>query len=335
MVTRKSVIALFLTILVVSTLPATVMAQQVPRAVLFDEDTRQVASVTVDGQTYEVYRIENVVWYASGVDIYADGDRVRSESTARAVLTKLARRRAIQDFGPEDVTRLRRLKRNVSDVASVVANASGSIDRTLTHLERLKTKRVDNTTAYRATLQAAPQVRTFNDTARDLLPQLRSYDRDSEAFVENATTLIRLVEQRSNGSSVDPERLYTVYLATVRANDALSNHLGFGGMNDGLSDVAGLSATIAQNVSGVPEYGNETAAHFERVETTAMAATNQTETIELLGFDFEETQDHARSFEAELMDDWRSRQNAGTDVYYTLSGLGLLAVAAAGYFRWR
>lgn len=335
MSTRQRTIALFLAVLIVGTVPATVMAQQAPRSVLLDEDTRQVASVTVDGQVYEVYRIENVVWYASGVDIYADGERVRSEETAEAVLTTLARRRAIDDLGEGDLGRLQAVKRNVSDASAAAADTSRELTETLAYLDSLRSESVDNRSAYNATIDAAPRLTEFNDTAPELLSQLRSYERDAQAFIENATRLSRLLDRRANGSSVDPQRLYAVYVATIQANDALSEHHGFGGVSDGLSTVATTSGAIAENTTSVPKYGNQTAAHFIRVESTANVTLDRMESVDLLGFDYEDTQDRARSIESDLMEDWRSRRNAGTDVYYTLAALGLAAVAAAGYLRWQ
>lgn len=314
----------------VSAIPATVAAQAVPQDILLDEESTKMATVTVDGQTYDVYRIENVVWYASGIDIYADGERVRSESEARKVLTQLARRRAANELGPDDLTPLRTAKQNVSAAAPAVRSATRDINDTLAHLESLQTAQVDGRTAYNASVEAAPGIEDFNQSARELRPRLRSFDTDSGAFIDNATTLIDLVERRDNGSSVDPQRLYDVYVATIQAYDALSEHLGFVGVNEELSEVAASSEVIAGNVSSVPETGNETAAHFERVANSSANAANMTEAIDLPGFEFEDPQDRAQSLETDWMDRWQSRQNAGTDVYYSIFGLivgvGLLAV---------
>lgn len=322
-------------LLLVSAIPATVAAQAVPRNVLLDQETTKRASVTVDGQTYDVYRIENVVWYASGIDIYADGERVRSESTARQVLTKLARRRATEELGPEELRTLRSAKRNVSNVAPAVSTAARYIDDTLTHLEDLKTRQTDGTTAYDRSVEAAPGIEGFNQTARGLPSGLRSFNNDSSAFVENATTLINLIQQRENGTSVDPQRIYEAYVATIRASDAVDEHLGFSGGIEELSEIASTSETIASNVSSVPETGNQTAQHFEAVANSSSTAANRTQVIELPGFEFEDAQERAQSLEADWMDRWNSRQNAGKDVYNTIFGLIIAIILLAGYFRWK
>lgn len=332
---RNQATTLLIVLLLVGAIPGTVMAQAGPQNVLFDQETEKIATVTVDEQTYEVYRIENAIWYASGLDIYADGERVRSESTARQVLAKLARRRAANELGPDDLTLLQTAKRNVSNAEPAVTTATRDINDTLAHLESLQSEQVNGTTAYNASVEAAPEIKDFNETARDLLPRLRSYGNDSGAFVENATTLIELVERRENESSVDPQRLYDVYVATIQANDALSEHLGFGGVNEDLSELSATSETIARNVSSVPGTGNETAEHFERVANSSGTAANMTEAIELPGFAFEDTQDRAQSLESDWMDRWQSRQNAGTDVYYSIFGLVIIVGLLAGYVKLR
>lgn len=331
----ERVTTIIVVLLLISAIPATVAAQAVPQNVLLDQETTKMASVTVDGQTYDVYRIENVVWYASGIDIYADGERVRSESTARQVLTKLARRRAAEELGPEELRTLRPARRNVSDAAPAVSTAARDIDATLTHLEDLKTRQVDDTTSYNRSVEAAPGIVEFNQSARELLPELRSFNSDSSAFVENATTLIELIQQRENGTSVDPQRLYETYIATIRATEAVDEHLGFGGGIEGLSDIATTSETIAGNVSSVPETGNQTAEHFEAVANSTSTAANRTQAIELPGFEFNDAQDRAQSLESDWMDRWNSRQNAGKDVYNTIFGLVIAVIVLAGYFRWK
>lgn len=335
MARRNAAKAVLLVLLLIGALPATVVAQSVPLNVLFDQETRKIASVSVDGETYDVYRIENLVPYASGIDIYHDGERVRSESTAEQVLRKLARRRAIAELGPDDMTELQQAKRNVSRAAPAVGESAQAINGTLVHLNDLKATEMDDTTAYNESVEAAPEIEEFNQTARELDGRLQSYQRDSKAFVSNATTLIELVNRRENGTSVDPQRLYAVYLATIEANDELSDHLGFGGVGEGLSEGAGLSETIAMNVSSVPETGNRTAEQFERVASSSRTAANRTQAIDLPGFAFEDTQNRAQSLESEWMDQWQSRQNAGTDVYYTIFGLIIAIVFIAAYVRRR
>lgn len=329
------VTTLIVVLLLVSAIPATVAAQAAPQNVLLDQETTKMASMTIDGQTYDVYRIENVVWYASGIDIYADGERVRSESTARQVLTKLARRRAIEELGPDDLNALRLAKQNVSDAAPAVSTAARDIDEALTHLSDLKTRQIDDTTAYNRSVEAAPGIEEFNQSARDLLPELRSFNNDSTAFVENATTLIELIHQRQNGTSVDPQRLYETYIATLRANDAVDRHVGVGGGIEGLSDLATTSETIADNVTSVPQTGNRTAEHFEAVANSTGTAANRTQTIEPPGFEFEQVQDRAQSLESDWMDRWNSRQNAGKDVYNTIFALVIAVIVLVGYRRWK
>lgn len=331
MIGRSRVATLLVVLLVVATLPTGVAAQQSTRDVLLDEDARQVATVTIDGQAYDVYRIENVVWYASGIEIYADGERVTAESTARRVLERLAQRRAIDNLQPADLDRLRAAKRNVSRAHEAVATGEAELEATLAHLERLRSERLNGTTAYNASVEAAPAIEEINESGPELRADLEAFRTDADAFVENATTLVRLVERRANGTSVDPQRVYDVYVATVRANDALSEHLGYSGIDERLGRLADRSRSAAANVESVGESGNETAAHLDRLANASGTAANRTAAIDLPGFAFEDTQDHAIDTEAKLMDRWHSRQNARSDVRNTLLGLVVISGAGVGY----
>lgn len=321
--------------LLVGATPMAALAQGAsnPQTVLLDQDTTHIADITVDGQQYSVYRHNNVFSWASGIGIYTNGERVTSESTAEAVLTALAQRRAVQELGAEEIRQLRTTSQNVS-TTNVSAPAT-AINETLVYMERMKTVRENGTTVYNASVEAAPQIPEFNETARELLPELRSFENDSTAYRSNATALIELLEQRENGTDVDSQRLYAQYAATLNAKNALSDHLEFDGINEQLTQVASTSETIAMNVSAVPERGNETAQHFWRVHNESAVAANQTAALSLSEFEFGEVQERAESLEEDWMEDWNSRRNPATTVYQSIGAIVVVIAAVGGYIAWR
>ncbi|QCC47072.1 hypothetical protein DV707_04960 [Halobellus limi] len=323
--------------LLVGATPMAALAQGAsdPRPVLLDQETTHIADITVDGQQYSVYRHENIFSWASGIDIYTNSERVTSESTAEAVLTELAQRRAAQDLGTEDIDPLRTTSQNVSTAASNVSSTATSINETLVYMERMKTVRENGTTVYNASVQAAPQITDFNETAHEALPELRSFDNDSTAYRSNATTLIGLLEQRENGTDIDPQRLYAQYVATLEAKNDVSDHLGYEGIDEQLSGMAGTSEAIAMNVSSVPERGNETAQHFWRVHNESTVTANQTAALALSDYEFDDVQDRAESLEEGWMDDWNSRQNPASTVYQSIAAIVVVIGVVGGYVTWR
>jgi hypothetical protein len=297
--------------------------------VLLDRDTNHVADITVDGQQYSVYRHQNVFPWASGISIYTDGERVTSESTAETVLTALAQRRAVQNIGAEVITQLRATSQNASAVANNVSAAATAVDQTLTYINRTVTVREN------ASVEAAPQIPEFTETARELLPKLRSFENDSTAYRSNATALVELLEQRKNGTDVDPQRLYAQYEATLEAKDALSAHLGFGGIDEELTQLASTSGIIATNVSSVPERGNKTARQFRRVDDESPVAANQTAAFELSEFDLGEFEERAASLEEDWTDEWNSRQSPASTVYQSIAAILIVIAVTGGYVAWR
>lgn len=334
MMERKLFTGLVIMMLLVGAVPTTVLAQGAPQPVLLDQETTKIGTVSVDNQSYSVYRHENVFPYVSGIEIYTDGSRVTSEATAEEVLTALAQRRAVEELGSDDLSALRTTSQNVSRTAPAVSETATALNETTGYVVDLKTTSEGGTTVYNASVDAAPQLPEFNETARELRPELRSFENDSNAYTSNASALITLLEQRENGTDVDPQRLYDRYAATLEAKEGISNHLGFDGINDQLPVVANLSEAIARNVSTAPE-GNETAQQFQVVHNESTVAANRTAALDLSEFEFDQAQERAESLEEDWMEQWESRRNPAREVYQSIGVIGAAIIVGIGYVTWR
>lgn len=334
---QKLATSLVVLVLLMGATPMSALEQGAsePKPVLLDQNTTHIADITVDGQQFSVYRHKNVFSWATGIDIYTNGERVTSESTAETVLTALAQRRAIQELGTEDLGQLRTTSQNVSTTASNVSSTATAINETLVYMERMKTVRENGTTVYNASTEAAPQITEFNETAGDLYPELRSFENDSTAYRSNATALIDLLEQGENGTHVDPQRLYDQYAATLEAKNAVSDHLGYDSIAEPLGEVANTSETITMNVSSVPERGNETAQHFWQVHNESAVAANQTAALGLTDYELDDIQSRAESLKEGWMEDWNDRRNPASTVYQSIGAIVVVIVAVGGYVAWR
>lgn len=330
-------ISIALVVFLIGATPMSVLAQGAsnPQQVLLDEDTTHIADVTVDGQQYSVYRHDNVFSWASGIGIYTNGNRVTSESTAETVLSALAQRRAVKELDADDVSQLHTTSQNVSLAGSNVSSTATAINDTLAYMEQMKTVRENGTTVYNASVEAAPQISDFNETARELAPKLRSFETASTAYRSNATALVSLLEKRANGTEVDSQRLYAQYVATLNAKHAVAEHFDFDGIAEPLDKVANTSEAIAMNVSSVPERGNETAQHYWRVHNESTVAADQTAALALSEFEFEDVQERAETLEDGWMEDWNSRKDPSSTVYQSIAGIGVVIAVAGGYVAWR
>lgn len=330
---RKLFTGLVIMMLLVGAVPTIVLTQGAPQPVLLDQETTKIGTVSVDNQSYNVYHHESVFPYTSGIEIYTDGSRVTSEATAEEVLTALAQRRAVEELSSDDLSALRTTNQNVSRTAPAVSETATALNETTGCVADIKTASEGGTTVYNTSVDTAPQIPEFNEIARELRPGLCSFESDSNAHTSNASALITLLEQRENGTDVDPQRLYDRYAATLKSKGGTSNHLCFDGINEQLPVVADLSEVIAKNVSTAPE-DNETAQRFQVVHNESAVAVNRTAALDLSEFEFDQAQERAESLEEGWMEQWESRRNPVREVYQSIGVIGAAIIIGIGYLRW-
>lgn len=337
--TRRVVTALVVAMTLLGAVPASVTAQGTEGSLLLNQGATEVGAVTVDGERYQVYRYDNTLPYASGVSVYSDGEQVTSAARVRAVLTALAQRRAAAELGPEELETLRSVRREARVLANESGRAADALANATGYAVELQSVRVDGTTAWNATVEATPAAAELNETAGELVPALRRTERHAGWAVANTTALIDLLERKRNGSEVDPRRLYARYDATLSTLERLSDQ-EFD--IDQLSDLAGLSRTVAANASSVPERGDEIAGRFASFADRLGRASNRTtasfEAVEdRAGFNAPllTARTEARTQQAEWMEAWETRRYAPRDIYGTLLGVPLALVLALGYVRRR
>ena len=98
--------------LILSTGATGASAQTPTRHLLFDTESTEVATVHTNGKAFVVYSQQNLLPYASGIEVYTDGNRVTAPGTVDEVFQALARRKATK-FQPEAQT-IARLHRVVN-----------------------------------------------------------------------------------------------------------------------------------------------------------------------------------------------------------------------------
>lgn len=319
------------------TVPATVLAQEATGRLLLNEEATAMGTVTVEGQQYQVYRYENSLPYASGISVYRNGQQVTDEVQVQAVLGELARRRAADGLGQQEVETLRELRR----AAMIIANESGRsaevLANTTAYIDQLQTVQVDGSTAWEATTREAPSASALNVSATDLRPSLPRAERYAGWVASNATELITLIERRQNGTAVESQRLYDRYAATMTAVDRLAQEMN---EVDGLTRVSTLAAAVSANASSVPERGEEIASRFGAIAERLRRADNRTTTAfdtvdRLTGFGsaFRTVEDAADDRRVDLMNAWASRRHAPRDIYGTLLGIPVVLGLGVGYVR--
>lgn len=335
---RRLASALIATMILLSVVPVGALAQGAPGSLLLNQSGTQVGSITVDDHRYQVYRYDNTLPYASGISVYLDGEQVTSEAEVREVLTALAQRRAAGRLGTEEIETLRTVRRQARILANVSGSTAASLNRTTSYLADLANVTVNGSTALNASRRAAPRFAEFNESARDLVPALRTTERRATAVASNATALIDVLQARRNGTETDPQRIYEQYVTTLETIDRLAEQES---VSEDLSTVATLAERVASNVSAVPEVGNETAARISTASNSTARAANRSsaafETLDSLtgfGGSLDDSRDAAESQVEQWMANWQDRRYAPRDIYGTIAAVPVVLVGAVAYTRW-
>jgi hypothetical protein len=140
----KTVIAILLAVIIIgSTIPLPVAAQGgESNTLLLDTEQTEVGTVQVEGTTYTVYEQENILPYASGLEVYRNGQRVTDETEAWQAIRKIAWRRAATQLGPADRETLRQIDNCIQTINDVVTPTIQALDLVLGAIEELKQTQV-------------------------------------------------------------------------------------------------------------------------------------------------------------------------------------------------
>lgn len=312
-----------------------VAAQTDHRRIIFDEEVREVATVHTNDQTFVVYTYESTLPYASGVEVYRNGDRVTSRKSVDEVFQALARRKATK-FAPEERTieRLRRVVERSRTVQRETSEALATINATLEYRAELKERTVNGSTAWEAAVERSDALdRTFaggmvgDAEVRDLRKKLLTV-RESAADLEaNATRAISLLEKRQQGIEINQSDLYRRYDAVYADLATMKKRVD--AVRTTLSQTAEASRTAAKQARSTPEVGEEIHDRFTSVARSLAATTGPlgeagSALTALRGKLPTVAAD--KQYQQRLTDRWQSRQSAGLKVYATL-GEGFIVFA--------
>jgi ABC-type transporter Mla subunit MlaD len=294
---------------------------------LLDSEKEDVESVRVEGQVYKVYRQENMLPYASGIEIYTNGERVTSEETARAVIQKVAWQRATSKMGSDDIETLRQLNQSTTTINKVITPPLEALNYILGFIDDLKEQGV-----WSVATNLSPQLSAFETSARELRNGLQGWKEAADQVNQNVPLLINDLERMKRGEDVNYDKVSSHYSATVTGLDQLQSRSA--NVSDRLATVSEAAGTVSSDVSGIPGVGEDFSKGLTELSATLGDASSQ---VDEFSSDLGQTQSKlssvrssAESTESEMMSAWNTRQTAEMKVYGTLGGGGLVGVVVLG-----
>ena len=334
--TRSAIIYAVVGMVLIGTLPGIVLAQDLAGQRLLNEQATTVATIEVDGQTYQVNRYENTLPYTSGIAVYHDGERVDSNHRAKTILTALAHRRAAEEIGPTERRMLRTLAANVTEARNSTRDAQAALNRSIHYLDTLRNTTVDGDSAWNRTVAAAPVAADYAGSAREAREDLAQFQAASADFADNVSTLVELLDE----NETQPRQRYHRYAVTMDHANTLAGDLGgFYSLSKDLRKVANTSERIANNASSVPEVGDTTETRFSRAATQTRDAAARIDAVpaDLHRDELDATTDRAETLKQRYLTEWRARNNVTFELYGTIFGLPLIGavVLSMGWYNLR
>lgn len=332
-------------ILVLNTFSTGAIAQNSPRHVLLDDNPTRMATVHTNSQAFVIYEYDNLLPYASGIEVYTGGERVTSADTVDEVFRALARRQATK-FEPESRTieRLQRVMNRSEAVQRATGEAISSLNETLAYRETLQETTVNNTTAWEAAIQSSDAldqsfVSGFSgpSDAGELRNQLMAVRSSARNLETNASRVITLLQQRQAGQEINRSDLYRRYAGVYTELETLKTQLE--SVQPTILEIANASKMVASQSDSVPSKGEEIQRRFTSLGQSLEVAGNQ---ITQTGPAFTElrttlpTVATDENYQAQLTKRWKQRQGAATKVYATVAEGVILSVALVlGLFETR
>ena len=326
----KTIIVLSI-LVVLSSIPGGVLAQGPDdHTIVLDSDPEKIQDVTVDGQIYQIYRYENLLPYASGIEVFRDGERVTSEEEARRVIRSAAWTRSLDRMDDEELGRLKETQQTVRRIDSTLTPIVDLLDAIIGFVDGMKENSVGGTSVWDLAVSTHPSLREFDSSVRQVRSDVGEVRRATERVSQNLRVVIREIEREKGEDQAN----YGELSASIEDSSAGFEQLRERALRvrDSLSEASDGAQAASNRVSGVPVVGGDLSNAFADMSNRlGEAASTMDDFASRLGSQHQrlnELNAYAESEERDMMAEWRSRQTAESRVYGTLGGVGLVSVLA-------
>lgn len=294
-----------------------------------DGEGELVGEVRLDDETYQIYRYDNTLGYASGIEVFRSGERVTSREKVREALTQYAQLRTLA-YNEGTTDELERIVEQSRELNRTAAEALSSLNATISFTGELQSDSETWTSATEAAPGLGDRFDAFflESKADKLQGQLVTLRSTASELNRSATVSLELIRQQRNGEEINRSRLLQAYLDVIRLEDGLQS----GALTDDLAEWSEASQRIASNGRTVSEVGSSIDERFTELASTLSTAR---ERIAEVGSELRERQAALPNVEDSeapidgLMQDWERRQSAETKIYVTFAEGGIALFAAA------
>ena len=341
-----------------------------PASNLLDGESEQVGQIDMQGSTYTVYEVDNLIPYASGVEVYADGQRVTDKAKVKPVLSQLGAKRTLSsidttvkateisstseaqtrftiaawqvsanEITEDDIQKLRQISKTSDQIDEIVSPTLSAINTVLNVFQQMRNTGILGVTVWDVATEAYPQMETFENSLEQTRTELSEWNQAAEKVTSNIKPTITALEKARQGQNIDYSKVANQLQAAESALDQLQSKSDE--VESSLSSTSDTAATVASTLQGTQVPNNFISPISElsqRLDSAATEVNKFSQTIEESRSELSSTRQKAQNKQQQFMDQWKSDRSqliseweARKSVQMRVYGtLGGIAIGALG-----
>lgn len=301
-----------------------------------DKDSEQIKVISRDGVTYEVYRQENALWFANGVEIYADGEEITNKQKADEVLEFVAWQEALADMSDRDLEAMNDILENARAIQDITGTVGAVLDDITGLFDWMKDTSAVGVSVWDAATAASPTIDVLEDVITEIQGMIGDWERAADSVTSSLPEAVEGIERGRDGDDVDYAAVSSDLQAaagSLRELGPLTRDLGdaFAEARDACYEVAGDMTDVpygGQLANDFRSFGDQLQGLADDVSAFADATTGQASLLEQIV-------DTAETRHEEFLTEWGGRQEADTKVYGALGGSGAVGIGGIGLAAWK
>jgi flagellar biosynthesis chaperone FliJ len=188
----------------------------------------------IDGESYTIYRVENTLPYASGIEVYTGGEQVSNPEEIEPAISRLAAKRTLEGVNTDvssaditstsaaeqrftiaawqvaatqldssDIQQLEQVSNTASRINQLVSPPLSAISSVLDLFQRMKNTGAFGVTVWEVAVNAHPQLPQVEEVLSEVQSELQEWNAAAEQVTQNTEPAISSLKQAQQGQAID------------------------------------------------------------------------------------------------------------------------------------
>jgi DNA repair exonuclease SbcCD ATPase subunit len=292
----------------------------------------------IDGQSYTVYRVDNTIPYASGIEIYQNGREVTERREIAPVISRLAAKRTLNDVDTSvspstvtsrsaaeqqftvvgwevaanelnsgDIQQLRQISATAEQIDRIVSPPLSAINSVLNLFQQMRNTGAFGVTVWDLATSAYPQLPQYEEALSAVRTELSEWNSAAEQVSQNVNPAIKSLEKARQGQKIDYGKVSTQMRSAAEALERLQSKSNE--VESSLSTASEESGDVAEALSDsrVPSgFVRPISQLSDRLRSAASEVDSFSETLGESESRLASVRSTAQSKQQQLMQQWQS-----------------------------